>query len=252
MGNGVIGFIAITYLAFSLDNFPDLRVIERSAWLILIAMIFDACDGFVARLLNAVSPIGKQLDSLADMVSFGLAPSFLVAIIMHFNPSRLPHHIFFIWLITSIYFGSAAFRLAVYNVTDKKDKDDSRFSGLPTPGAAAVIIATVIFFIRLHGQLNTLSNVLLVITPILGILMISKIPYHHIVKIMTRNINKKAILLAGIIFLITITVCTILTLLLIISPFWIYAMFLGVTGLYLISGIIFYIYQSSSRKNKLI
>lgn len=108
-----------------------------AAVLIAAAIVFDICDGAVARLVGATSPFGVQLDSLADLVSFGLAPAVLVYTWV------LPEWPTIAWLAAFVWLACAAFRLARFNFTIDPTADKRYFVGLPSPGAAAVVIATV-------------------------------------------------------------------------------------------------------------
>lgn len=111
----------------------------NASWWILLAAVFDLLDGLMARLLNAASETGRQLDSLADVVSFGLAPGFLLYALMAraaigmgpFYVNYLPYAAFLLPLF-------AALRLARFNTDPSQSRD---FKGLPTPAAALVVLA---------------------------------------------------------------------------------------------------------------
>lgn len=106
------------------------------AYFILIAALFDFLDGFVARMLNAYSEIGKQLDSLADLVTFGVLPSFILFQMVKQN-ADLEYMPFFTFLVGIF----SAIRLAKFNI-DSRQSD--RFIGVPTP-ANAMLISTLPF-----------------------------------------------------------------------------------------------------------
>lgn len=108
-----------------------------AAALIAFGILMDIADGFVARKVGATSPFGIQLDSLADLVSFGLAPAVLV------HTWALPEWPVLAWLGAFFWMACAAFRLARFNVTTDPTADKRYFIGLPSPGAAAVVMATV-------------------------------------------------------------------------------------------------------------
>lgn len=110
---------------------------QLAAVLIAVAIIMDIADGAVARLVGATSPFGVQLDSLADLVSFGLAPAFLVYTWV------LPEWPAVAWLGAFLWLAAAAFRLARFNFTIDPTDDKRYFIGLPSPAAAAVVMATV-------------------------------------------------------------------------------------------------------------
>lgn len=111
--------------------------ISYGAYFILIAALFDFLDGFVARMLNAYSEIGKQLDSLADLVTFGILPAFILFQMVKEN-ADLEYMPFFTFLIGIF----SAIRLAKFNI-DTRQSD--RFIGVPTP-ANAMLISTLPFF----------------------------------------------------------------------------------------------------------
>ncbi|MGB7819917.1 MAG: CDP-diacylglycerol--serine O-phosphatidyltransferase [Ornithinibacter sp.] len=108
-----------------------------AAILIAFSIIMDIADGFVARMVGATSPFGVQLDSLADLISFGLAPAVLV------HTWALDEWPVLAWLVAFLWLACAAFRLARFNVTIDPLDDKRYFTGLPSPGAAAVVMATI-------------------------------------------------------------------------------------------------------------
>lgn len=108
-----------------------------AAVLIAFSIVMDIADGFVARLVGATSPFGLQLDSLADLISFGVAPAVLV------HTWALSDWPLLAWLVAFLWLSCAAFRLARFNVTIDPAADKRYFVGLPSPGAASVVIATI-------------------------------------------------------------------------------------------------------------
>lgn len=108
-----------------------------AAILMSVAIIMDICDGAVARLVGATSPFGVQLDSLADLISFGLAPAVLIYTWV------LPEWPVVAWGLAYFWLACAAFRLARFNFTVDPHADKRYFIGMPSPGAALVVIATV-------------------------------------------------------------------------------------------------------------
>ena len=109
-----------------------------AAALIAVSIVLDIADGFVARLIGATSPFGLQLDSLADLISFGLAPAVLI------HTWALDEWPVLAWLAAFLWLSCAAFRLARFNVTIDPMADKRYFVGLPSPGAAAVVMATIL------------------------------------------------------------------------------------------------------------
>jgi len=206
IGNSLCGFLAILYTLRVYDNAETgdmLRVFVVSAWMIFAAMIFDALDGFAARTFHATSMTGIQMDSLSDMVTFGVAPATLVAIMTHRlrNGSMDPKQELIVYALCSIYLGCAALRLAIYNVKAiTEHKNSKSFSGLPSPGAAAAICVTIFFVYSLSTRetsrvdLYRLAFILPVYAALLGGLMVSNVPYLHVGKwliSMLRNRRKQ-------------------------------------------------------------
>ncbi len=180
--NSLCGFAAILYTLRAYEYMESgVQVFAISAWLILFAMVFDSLDGFAARIFNAASMHGIQMDSLADMVTFGVAPATLVAILAHTQRATMSHFELPTYILCSVYLGGAALRLATYNVhamVEKKSSD--KFSGLPSPGAAAAICSVVLW--AEYSDLIAISQltvILPIFAAILGLLMVSKVPYTH-------------------------------------------------------------------------
>lgn len=109
-----------------------------AAALIAVSIVMDIADGFVARMVGATSPFGLQLDSLADLISFGLAPAVLI------HTWALDEWPVLAWLAAFLWLSCAAFRLARFNVTIDPTADKRYFVGLPSPGAALVVMATIL------------------------------------------------------------------------------------------------------------
>ncbi len=143
---------------------------EAAAVAIFVAMIFDGLDGRVARMTNTQSAFGGEYDSMADIVSFGVAPS-LVA--YNYGLSSLGK---FGWLAAFIFVACAALRLARFN-TQIGTADKRYFQGLASPAAAAVIAATVWTGVEFGLDGQDYSIFLAPLTVILGLLMVSNFRY---------------------------------------------------------------------------
>lgn len=142
-----------------------------AAILMLVAIFMDVADGAVARLVGATSPFGVQLDSLADLISFGLAPAVLVYTWV------LPEWPVIAWVAAYFWLACAAFRLARFNFTIDPTADKRYFVGMPSPGAAAVVIATV--FALDEPQAGVGPSILLpaLISVVPALLMISTVRF---------------------------------------------------------------------------
>jgi len=152
-----------------------------AAWMVLIAMVFDALDGKVARLTRVSSEFGAELDSLADVVSFGIAPAFLVAVL---SAQMELHHQRLVWLSCMVYVVCAALRLARFNVQSTLDESSHRsFSGLPSPAAAGQVVSLVILHYHLQSEVGVafIPRLLPTITFFAGVLMVSRVRYPHLV-----------------------------------------------------------------------
>jgi CDP-diacylglycerol--serine O-phosphatidyltransferase len=146
---------------------------DTAAVLIGIAMVLDALDGFLARLTNSTSAFGVELDSLADVVSFGLAPAILAFSWGLWPLGRLG------WAVGFVYVTAAAMRLARFNIQTGGTTDKRYFVGLASPSAASVIASTV--FIYPWGLQDPRLAVLaipMVLVP--GFLMVSTIRFRSI------------------------------------------------------------------------
>ena len=155
MLNIALGFAAILVICES----QSLDIFKVAVVLIILAAIADGLDGFVARKRGS-GPLGANLDSLADLVSFGVAPAFLVV-----QAFSLP---FLIWPAAIFFVICGALRLARFNISNKSDQ---LFEGLPIPAAGMALSASVLL-----GRPGLAVTLML----ILALLMISSIPYPKI------------------------------------------------------------------------
>jgi CDP-diacylglycerol--serine O-phosphatidyltransferase len=156
--------------------------------LILLAMIFDAIDGQVARITRTTGDFGAQLDSLCDLVSFGLAPAILL---VKMCPQFTSLHSEAIWSIAAVFACCAALRLARFNVEMDNDDDHTMFAGLPTPAAAAAIASFAILSYSLRNEVAVVTHenferydwwmqrLLPIFAMLIAVLMVSRIPYPH-------------------------------------------------------------------------
>ncbi len=141
---------------------------------IVFAALFDALDGRVARLLHSDSAFGAQLDSLADLVSFGIAPGVLVYLWSLHVAQRAG------WAVALIYCACCAIRLARFNVEaearDPLEPQDPFFTGLPTPAAACLVLLPMLLGFQFHSAAfaNPIFNAIVV--GIMSLLMVSRIP----------------------------------------------------------------------------
>ena len=143
----------------------------RFGWafpLMILAAVFDFCDGLAARLLGAYSPIGGELDSLADLVSFGVLPALMLYKV---QPLDAPALLRYIPLFVAV---MSAVRLAKFNVDERQTLD---FIGLPTP-SCAMVCGSLAYFLHVGGGVPEGAGVWLLdaIAIVLGLLLVSEFP----------------------------------------------------------------------------
>jgi CDP-diacylglycerol--serine O-phosphatidyltransferase len=158
---------------------------EAAAVAIFVAMIMDGIDGRVARLTNTQSEFGVQYDSLADMVSFGLAPALVMYVwslkfMVTVGWAKLG------WLAAFIYTASAALRLARFN-SQVATAEKNYFRGLPSPSAAGAVAGMVWVGTDLGLRGEDLVYVTFVLTIAMGLLMVSNIRYYSFKELHFRN-----------------------------------------------------------------
>ncbi len=149
-----------------------------SAWVIMLAVLFDNLDGKVARLTHTESQFGVEYDSLSDLISFGVAPAFLVYTFVLKDFGRLGIIASFLFMLTG------ALRLARFN-TQTTHRDS--FIGLPIPGGAAVVASLVLIFIRYGISSHKYSVAFLIIVYVMAFLMISTVKYRSLKSVSTRK-----------------------------------------------------------------
>ncbi len=142
-----------------------------AAALILIAGFFDGIDGKVARLTKTTTRFGLELDSLADVISFGVAPALLMYMWALEPYGRIG------WVTAFVFVSCGALRLARFNV-QSGNTDPKRFQGLPIPMAAAMIGTTVLIFKKLGLNPPDHGIVLFILTYVLSFLMVSGVKFH--------------------------------------------------------------------------
>ncbi len=182
MGNLLAGLLGIVYLQDAARAEDPTPLWVKAAWMIFLGMLCDALDGRVARWTRSSSPFGAQLDSLADVVTFGILPALLARSILG---QAFPHVGGRLLLgVVAVYVVGATLRLARYNVESARVTSDGSqhvtmmFRGLPSPAAAGTIASLVLLYESY--DLKGLEIALLLITPALGLVMISRFPYPHL------------------------------------------------------------------------
>jgi CDP-diacylglycerol---serine O-phosphatidyltransferase len=207
--NGICGFAAITFASqaitsetgqWSYRNFV-VSYFAMAGYMILLAMVADMLDGRLARMSQSTSSFGGQLDSLCDVISFGVAPGFIMLKLLEQKMAGITANIAlmiflerFIWLMAAVYMSCAAIRLARFNVENEEDESaHMSFVGLPSPAAAGVIASLVIFQqqtvpdITEHSALvgmileKAIVYSMPALTLLIAVLMVSRVRYAHVV-----------------------------------------------------------------------
>lgn len=207
IGNGVSGFASIYFATKDRLGEATPHNLAVACWMILLAMVFDMLDGRVARMTRRTSDFGGQLDSLCDVISFGVAPAMLMLRVMATALHGQIESVLFwdsdalgrvTFVFAAVYMACATLRLARFNV--ENDPDESAhmsFRGLPSPGAAAAVAGMVLLFAHISAVgsradviaswktsewlLTTVSVVLPLVTLACGLLMVSRFTYPHVV-----------------------------------------------------------------------
>jgi len=184
--NGVFGFTAIVFASKGAEAAPEtFSYFAMAGYTVLLAMFADMLDGRLARMSQSTSSFGGQLDSLCDLISFGVAPAFIMLKLLETKlelttvvSGGLLHR--FIWLAALAYISCAAIRLARFNVeNDANEAAHMSFVGLPSPAAAGVIISLIIFHQEQVPGFDFLVYLMPFVTLGLAILMVSRIRYPH-------------------------------------------------------------------------
>jgi CDP-diacylglycerol--serine O-phosphatidyltransferase len=185
--------LGISSIKFALDSNYTLSVI-----FILVSALLDTLDGRIARLIKGTSDFGKELDSLTDFVSFGIAPAFIIYFWELYNYGKIG------WAITLIYSVCCVLRLARFNITKINENESWKnnfFEGIPSPAGALLILMPLIYELS-NFQFNyNIKTIVPYFNLSVAVLLISKIPTFALKKV---SINPKLtifiLLLIGISF----------------------------------------------------
>ena len=167
--------IGLSSIKFALDAKFELAIIA-----IIFAGLIDGLDGRIARLIKGTSKVGKELDSLTDVISFGVAPSFIMYFWSLNNLGK------FGWLLCLIYVVCVALRLARFNISsnDEPSWKDNFFEGVPSPAGGILVLMPLILSLSEFNFLTTNYNILVPVFFIsVSFLLISKLPTYSLKKI---------------------------------------------------------------------
>ena len=167
--------IGLTSIKFSFDGNFQLAIIA-----VIVAAVIDGLDGRIARLIKGTSKVGKELDSLTDVISFGVAPAFIMYFWTLSELGRLG------WLISLIYVICVALRLARFNVNSEAEPSwkDNFFEGIPSPAGGVLVLMPLIYSFSEIQFFNLNYKIIVpVLFIVISILLISKFPTYSLKKI---------------------------------------------------------------------
>jgi len=167
--------IGLSSIKFAFDGRFEISILA-----IIIAAIIDGLDGRIARLIKGASKVGKELDSLTDMISFGVAPAFIMYFWKLNELGRVG------WLICLIYVVCVALRLARFNVSSETDPSwrDNFFEGIPSPAGGVLVLIPLVFSFSELKFFNINYDIIVPIFFIMvSMLLISKVPTYSLKKI---------------------------------------------------------------------
>jgi len=213
-GHLFCGFVALTKIVEAIPESPEFtHTIRVALFYILLACICDLFDGRVARMGGYESPFGREFDSLADIVSFGVAPAFLVHRIVLADVFKLYPKLG--WFIASIYLICGAFRLARFNCLAEKSGTGGgkEFMGFPIPAAAGFVasLTLLLLWAEDHGYTKFRESYVRFTLPVLlvflSLMMVSTVKYPTFKKLdfrATRTFPKMVaiVLVAGLFFIL--------------------------------------------------
>ena len=204
LGNCLSGFLAIFFASRKPETqlMWDWTPLTVGAAFIFMGMLLDALDGRIARITRQTSDLGEQLDSMADMVTFGVAPAYLAVQLVvveapFFSAKADSYFDRTVLVIACIYVACAALRLARFNIETGSGQvtDHLSFNGLPTPGAAGTVASLVLLhehFLaheRAHWTMTGVSVGMVAIMLLTALAMVSRLRYAHV---LNRYLRERA------------------------------------------------------------
>ena len=184
--------IGLTSIKFSFDGRFEMAVIA-----IIVAGVIDGLDGRIARLIGGASKVGKELDSLTDVISFGVAPAFIMYFFIMKDLGRIG------WLISLIYVVCVTLRLARFNITSNAEPSwkDNFFEGIPSPAGGVLVLMPLIYSFSEIQFIDVNYNILVPsFFLIISVLLISKIPTYSMKKIVVKRSTTIFLLLGIVLF----------------------------------------------------
>lgn len=191
VGNMFCGFVSILH---SFDGEPIF-----AAWMIVLAGFFDALDGKIARFAGSTSRFGVELDSLADILSFGIAPAVLFYNLRIYPLGKWG------WILGFVFVMCGAFRLARFNLQQSKLDEKLPYMGLPIPTAAITLVSYILFCNEIWGTLRFPKALITMIIAFSG-LMVSGIEYETLPKFSFSDRKTKIKLMYVFVFLVVLII----------------------------------------------
>ena len=192
--------IGLTSIRFALDGKYEFAIIA-----IIFAAVIDGLDGRIARLIKGTSKVGKELDSLTDMISFGVAPAFIM---FFWKLNTLER---FGWLLCLVYVICVALRLARFNINSDEQPSwkDNFFEGVPSPAGGILVLTPLIVSLSGFNYININYNLIVPIFFIItSILLISKFPTYSFKKIVIPRKTSIFLLFGIIVFFVLLLIYT--------------------------------------------
>jgi len=190
--------IGLSSIKFALDGKYEISIIA-----IIVAALIDGLDGRIARLIKGTSKVGKELDSLTDVISFGVAPAFIMYFWSLNNLGK------FGWLLCLIYVVCVALRLARFNVNSNEEPSwrDNFFEGIPSPAGGILILMPLIYSLSEFNIIKVNFNLLVPIFFVtISFLLISKIPTYSLKKIVVPRTTTIFLLFSIVLFFVLLLI----------------------------------------------
>ena len=189
--------LGITSIKFAMDGNFGFAVL-----FIIVAAILDGLDGRVARMIKGTSDFGKELDSLTDFVSFGIAPVFVIYFWELNELGRIG------WLIVLLFSVCCVLRLARFNLTKFDNNEEWKmnfFQGIPSPAGGCLILFPIMYDLSIFSNFYKISNLSPYLVVLSSVLLISKVPTFSFKKIVVQRQTTLFLLLGFALFFVSIT-----------------------------------------------
>lgn len=168
----------------------------RAVWAVLLAVVLDGLDGMAARLTRGSSAFGLEFDSMADLISFGLAPTLFMYLWVLRPYGRIG------WVAAFLFMACGVLRLARFNV-QSHDLQKNRFLGVPIPMAAAQVVTTYLMTTHLELKARSAGPIVIITAYLVAFLMISNLPYRSLKAV---NVRKRHSFYVPVLFILAVAI----------------------------------------------